>query len=231
MALVGRMPTAGGQLVMTTKKRFNPSKKSAGAPTAPKPDEYTLRPHEIVLSPTVQSAVAMEAWSKFAGEVDLKELVGGLRDRVKTVLEGDMQPVEIMLYGQAVALQTVFTSLTRRAASQEYLSQFQAYLTLALKAQAQCRATLEALAEIKNPSPVAFVKQANIAQQQQVNNAPMTHSGTVSAGAHAGETSGLQNGLLEAPNEQWLDTGAASAAGGADPHLEAVGAVNRTALP
>ena len=40
-----------------------------------------------------------------------------------------------------------------------------------LKAQAQCRATLEALAEIKNPHPVAFVKQANISSgHQQVNN-------------------------------------------------------------
>jgi hypothetical protein len=39
------------------------------------------------------------------------------------------------------------------------------------KPQAQCRATIEALAEIKNPRPVAFVKQANIAQgPQQVNN-------------------------------------------------------------
>jgi hypothetical protein len=34
---------------------------------------------------------------------------------------------------------------------------------LALKAQSQCRATLETLAAIKNPQPVAFVRQANIA--------------------------------------------------------------------
>ena len=38
------------------------------------------------------------------------------------------------------------------------LKQFQVYLSLALKAQAQCRATPEALAEIKNPRPIAFVK-------------------------------------------------------------------------
>ena len=45
------------------------------------------------------------------------------------------------------------------------------YKRQALKAQAQCRATLEALAEIKNPRPVAFVKQANISGgHQQVNN-------------------------------------------------------------
>jgi hypothetical protein len=40
-----------------------------------------------------------------------------------------------------------------------------------VKGQAQCRATLEALAEIKNPGPVAFVEQANITNgAQQVKN-------------------------------------------------------------
>ena len=43
-------------------------------------------------------------------------------------------------------------------------------MRLALKAQGQCRATLETLATIKNP-PVVFARQANIAQgPQQVNN-------------------------------------------------------------
>jgi len=46
------------------------------------------------------------------------------------------------------------------------------YLRLALKAQGQCRATLETLAAIKNP-PVVFARQANIAHgPQQVNNGP-----------------------------------------------------------
>ncbi len=45
------------------------------------------------------------------------------------------------------------------------------YLRLALKAQGQCRATLETLAVIKNPTALTFVKQANIAHgPQQVNN-------------------------------------------------------------
>jgi hypothetical protein len=46
-------------------------------------------------------------------------------------------------------------------------------MRLALRAQGQCRATLETLAAIKNP-PVVFARQANINNggQQQVNNAP-----------------------------------------------------------
>jgi len=60
------------------------------------------------------------------------------------------------------------------------LSAMETYLRLALKAQAQSRATLETLAAIKNP-PVVFARQANINHggQQQVNN------GTAPAGERA----------------------------------------------
>jgi hypothetical protein len=44
-------------------------------------------------------------------------------------------------------------------------------MQLALKAQNQSRATLQALVQLKQPSQITFVKQANIAQgHQQVNN-------------------------------------------------------------
>jgi hypothetical protein len=42
-----------------------------------------------------------------------------------------------MLVSQATALQTIFTSLARRAAVQEQLRHYEAFLGLALKAQAQ----------------------------------------------------------------------------------------------
>jgi hypothetical protein len=46
-------------------------------------------------------------------------------------------------------------------------------MRLALKAQRQCRATIETLVMAKNPAPVTFVKQANVAHgPQQVNNGP-----------------------------------------------------------
>ena len=175
-------------------------------PPATTPDKRTLEPHELVLSPTIQSAVGIHAWGKFAGEVDLAKLLDDLRTRVEKVQGGDMRPVEAILYGQAVTLETIFTSLARRATSQEYLNQFQVYLGMALKAQAQCRATLEALAEIKNPRLVAFVKQANISGgHQQVNNGVSGENGTVRAGAPAEENPSLQNELLEddsKPNER-----------------------------
>lgn len=198
------------------------AKKATPTPLATTPDRRALKAHEVLLSPIVQSAAAIEAWSKFAGEVDLGDLVDALRQQSSKVQSGNMQPVEAMLLGQAKALETIFTSLARRANSQEYLKHLQTYLALALKAQAQCRATLEALAEIKNPRPVLIAKQANVANgPQQVNN------GAVPQGresARAGQTESRHNGLLEAPDGIELDTGAQAAPGGTDPRLEAVGA-------
>ena len=75
-----------------------------------------------------------------------------------------------MLFNQAQALQSIFVNLSCQAARQEYRSNQELFLRLALKAQNQCRTTLETLAALKHP-PVVFAKQANIAQgHQQVNN-------------------------------------------------------------
>ncbi len=166
-------------------KTTTKAKKATPTPPATTPDKRTLEPHELVLSPTIQSAVGIHAWGKFAGEVDLAKLLADLRTSVEKVQDGDMQPVEAMLMGQAMTLETIFTSLARRATSQEYLKQIQTFLGLALKAQAQCRATLETLAEIKSPRSVAIVKQANISNgPQQVNNGmqPAQQAGSVQEG-------------------------------------------------
>ena len=206
------------------------AKKAAGKPPATTPTERTLKPHEVVLSPTIQNAVGVHAWSKFAGEADLGDTVADLREQVKELQAGDMGRVEAMLYGQAMTLQTIFTSLARKAVAQEYLKQFQVNLTLALKAQAQCRATLEALAEIKNPRPVSFVRQANISNgPQQVNNGAGTQAGT-HAPAHAEKTEGAQNELLEHQHGNYLDTRAQSQAGRADRKLETVAPRHRAAI-
>src|SRR4051812_45302296 len=107
--------------------------------------------HSLLLSPTAQNAAAIHAWSTQFGEPQIDELLRELQENTKALTDGDMRPVEAMLYGQAVTLQSLFTNLLRRGKEQEGLKQFTTMLTLALKAQAQCRCTLEALAEIKNP--------------------------------------------------------------------------------
>ena len=99
-----------------------------------------------------------------------------------------------------------------------------------MKAQAQSRATITALVDLKYPRQATFVKQANIAHgPQQVNNETSGSSPT-STGAHAGKTEAEQNELLEDASHErtHLDTGATPAATGGDPAVEALAEVNRS---
>ncbi len=153
-----------------------------------------------------------------------------LKAKLKALQAGDLTAIESMLLSQATSLQTIYASLARRATFQEYLSQYQTYLTLALKAQAQSRATLETLIELKQPRhPPTFVKQANIAQgPQQVNNgaARVEPSSTLSPA----ETLATEpNKLLEDTTHERLDIGAQAAPGRGHQELEAVETVNRAA--
>lgn len=200
---------------MTAKKApaATPAKKGVPVPDKPR----RSKPHEIVLSSNTQNAVGILSWSKFAGEADLQELCNDLgKETVNVVQDGNMKPIEAMLYQQAKTLETMFTSLVRRAANNDGLKQFQCNLTLALKAQAQCRATLEALAEIKNPRPVQFVKQANMTTgPQQVNNGVQ----------HPPRTETFEsepNKLLEADHGQRMDIGTQGSTGRVNQAVEAV---------
>jgi hypothetical protein len=217
---------------MTTAQKSAATAKRATAVTPAKKakpvatEQRQSKPHEIVLSTVVQNAVGIMSWSKFAGEADLQELCTDLDKRVDKIKGGDMSSVEAMLFGQAKVLETMFTSLARRAANNEGLKQFQCNLTLALKAQAQCRATLEALAEIKNPRPVQFVKQANMTTgPQQVNNGNAAGFREQYAKAHtgAGNNPNEQSKLLKADNGNYLDTRAQGTASRVNPHMATVG--------
>lgn len=213
---------------------MKPTSKTATTP-APAPPGATryATPAEMVQSAVVQNAAAQEPWAAIFGKVDMGSLSQALKDATALVTkDGNMREPEAMLYGQAVALQTIFTSLSRRAALNvgEHLGATETYLRLALKAQAQCRATLEALHELKNPHPVAFVRQANIAHgPQQVNNGPAPDSSPASA--RPGESASAPSELLEdcTHGRTQLDTRAAPAASRAHPQLVPVEALDRPA--
>jgi hypothetical protein len=96
-----------------------------------------------------------------------------MQAKTQEVQNGDLSGPEAILVAQAVALDVIFNEMTRRAALNmgEHLQATDTYMRLAMRAQGQCRATLQTLGELKNPRQVAFVKQANIANgHQQVNN-------------------------------------------------------------
>ena len=125
-----------------------------------------------------------------------------------------------MLANQATALQTLFVRLAEHGLCQTVVPVMEALMKLALRAQSQCRATLETLANVKNP-PVVIARQANIAQQQQVNN----HAPAVPTRAR--EVSPAQNELSEQGNHERLEFGTQGAASGADSQLATVGTVKR----
>lgn len=177
----------------------------------------------MVTSPTVRGAVTAQAFSKTFGETDLAALIEVLADQNKSARNGDLARAENMLMTQAHTLDAIFNELARRAASNmgEYMNAMDRYLRLALKAQSQCRATLETLVTIKNP-PVIYAKQANIANgPQQVNNGQSAQY--AQAHAPAGNSQPLQNKLLEHQHGDTLEFGAQGAAGRANPHMATVG--------
>lgn len=137
------------------------------------PEEEEIRVAAL-MSPGFVNVASSELFLKsMVGDLDLAAMVGSLQQPMSKVDGGDMKEVEHMLVGQAHALQSIFGSLARRAHSAELLKQYDLYMRFALKAQSQCRATLETLANIKNP-PVVLARQANITTgPQQVNNGVM----------------------------------------------------------
>jgi hypothetical protein len=116
------------------------------------------------------------------------------------ISNNDLRQCEAMLYCQAHVLQAVFVDSLLQVPKQGWFSTSEAYMRMAMKAQNQCRMTLQTWAQIKNP-PVVFARQANIAQgPQQVNN----------------------NGMMPAGEPRLLpDTGAPGAAVGSDPAVSA----------
>lgn len=137
----------------------------------------------------------------------LAETVKAIKCKADTVAQGSLKEQETMLVAQAIALDAIFTTMARRAKLNmgEYLDAADKFMRLALKAQSQCRTTIETLAEIKNPRPYI---QTNKALFQQVNNATIPdHLQPVRAGAHARENQNITNELLEDKTHEqpWMD--------------------------
>ncbi len=180
---------------------------------------------KLAVAPSLQGASTVKRWSSALGELDITALIDELRQQAVVASSGDLKRQEAMLTIQAHTLDTIFNELARRSAANvgEYMGAAEVYMRLALKAQSQCRTTIETLAEIKNPKPVAFVRQANIANgPQQVNNA----SRVPAEPCRAGNSENQQSKLLEQNNGERLELGAKGATGAPDTALETVGAVN-----
>jgi hypothetical protein len=188
-----------------TKKKPNSEtpNKAAVEVKQPKNEPSDAALAQTVLSPSVQAASTIQLWQ--CELLNFKSLFDELEQQVETVNSGDMKRPEAMLLMQAHTLDSLFNSLAQKAYKQDRLPQFDAMLKMALRAQNQCRATLETLSTIKNP-PVIFAKQANISNgHQQINNGIPA--------SRAGESQNQPNELLVESNNgrTTLDTGATGA--------------------
>lgn len=180
---------------------------------------------ELLISPALAALRVLRAADNktVMGEnIDLPSLVEILKEQADAIHRNDMKNVEAMLINQSVALQNLFARLSEKALFADYVTTFETMMKLALRAQNQCRATLQTLAEIKNP-PVVLAKQANVsAGPQQINNninfSPRTGENKIEQSKLSG--SGGKNELPSDPGTPCIESQA-------HPALEAVGKVHR----
>ncbi|MCF5087963.1 hypothetical protein GIW59_26585, partial [Pseudomonas gessardii] len=123
----------------------------------------------IALTPECLSAAVLVTCKTF-DETPVTDVVEELMRQTAAINSGDMTRAENMLLAQAHTLDGLFAKLAGQALVANHLDKMDNFLRLALKAQNQSRATLQTLAELKAPKQIAFVKQANIGNQVQVNN-------------------------------------------------------------
>ena len=174
----------------------------------------------MILDPVAQAGLTTFHTFRNQGELTLQALMDRLgQDVSRSVGDNSLANAQVMLASQAYTLDAIFNDLARRSAlnASEYLGACETYMKIALRAQSQCRATWEAISNIKHPRTATFVKQANIAENQQVIN---------------GEPSRVEknvnppNELLEHEDAERLDFGTAATPGRTDKDMETVGAVN-----
>jgi hypothetical protein len=175
---------------------------------------------QLITSPEFASHRIIKAMQpkEIVEQIDIPGLLAILRDQARTVSSGDLSRVESLLMNQADALQSLFVGLVERSLRQEYHVHMEGIMRLALKAQSQCRATLETLAAVKNP-PVVYARQANVTSgPQQINNGVDL--------SRVRENVNAPNQLSGAVHELRQDTRASGAASAVDSSVEAMASVN-----
>lgn len=187
------------------------SKRQQDAVTDRGRSEQTLA--QTITTPECLSASVLTICQS-VDSANVTELVAELKRQSDAINTDDLSRAEAMLTAQAHTLDGLFAKLTSDALTSGNLEKLERYMKLALKAQNQARATLQTLVELKAPKRVAFVQQANIGNQVQVNNEGQR--------ARTRKKRKAPNKLLEENHGERLDTRAAGQAGGADPAMATV---------
>lgn len=161
------------------------------------PDQAKTR-HKAAMQMTGSLLTAAHMQCNLLGEevlngsdLTLAEMYAANHERAGKVIDGDLSGLERRLAVQAASLDMLFNQLASRSVLNmgQHLDAAEKYMKLALKAQAQCRTTVEAIHLMHNPTQI--IRQTNIAQG---------HQQVVNSGS-AGKLETEQNKLLSADQQ------------------------------
>ena len=155
----------------------------------------------------VAKGIVDKSVGKLPGEPQFDEFGRAIRGKADLVSKGDLRLVSEMLVAQAHSLDAIFGEFARRGALNmgDYLGATETYARIALKAQANCRATLEALMKLHQPREQT-VKHVHVNQGGQAVVADHFHAGGQENGesikqSHAAGQTG-ECGALPCPDPQ-----------------------------
>jgi len=149
----------------------------------------------------------------------VEDLAADLRRAMAGVRAGSLDELEAMLLAQAKALQAIFVHFAVKAAGPWSMALSPQYAALAFKAQSQARATITALADLKQPRQANYIGQQNVAVTRQVTNA-------LAAPPSISDFPPIE--ILEIGHGEQTDTRTAGTASRGDSPLEAVEACDRS---
>ena len=118
---------------MTSKGKSKAVKSSPKTPTVKTDGEdEAVALAQFSLRPSVKGAFTVQTFSKAFGELDVAGLINELSDQARMARNGDLKRAESMLMVQAHTLDAIFNKLAVKAASSEFLNQFEANMRLEL---------------------------------------------------------------------------------------------------
>lgn len=155
---------------------------------------------KVSINPAANAMATARLFGKGSfGELSVTGLYEAISDEVTLAKSGDLTRQRALLAAQAFALNSIFTEMSRRSALNmgEYIEASERYMRLALKAQSQCRATIEALDRLANgrEQTVRHVHVDNRGGQAVI--ADTVHTGGQENGKSNGQPHALESQPLE----------------------------------
>lgn len=149
---MGTVKKAKRKQPVAKSKAKEPTKDTLQIQSEPgKSDERSLA--DVALDPAAHALCLAEPFNRGSfGKRGTTETFAVLLEHIKAAKAGDLSHYQAILASQAISLDSMFLELSRRAACNmgEYIGAVETYMRLALKAQAQSRATIEALDRLAN---------------------------------------------------------------------------------